>query len=545
MARILCEQERETLYEAVRVDDKLKQAMPGIRPLIIDLLRANFLISTITKRYQDELNHQVDDERERLQRTHPYRSLIKTWMRKRLAALRKRYCVQHREQLFTDLLQALEQMPREPVTDQSDIVSEVVQVDGHAAAGRRIDAFESSVVVLARADIHWRRTNELQEMRAIKHESEVFSYRLKRRIWRPRHWIIQEHNNHQGVVYHAVKHRTIEIHSSQWFWRLRWFWHLLVKLSSDLVFALLVSSIWQSSFGIRALFKTSSFQARYQCDVNTGRIVPKNSRTRSWIGNVRGIAKRIAKSRARFEAKPDRSFFGKNVSRLFNLAWNYLVRLPLGIVLVGIGYPILIIINIIVSFILVITFWIWVPILTIITYLFAVLVYDFLHRKHHSVGKPVPLPSIICRLLVRCLGRLIFCIIAIIVTPFLALLLALYAIVRWVWRRFVDITLFWLCIRFFGRVSAQDDHISRRIAGPGLASLHYDNIAPPVVSSGATRCPARSTNPNTPSCASILNSLVHSASRSTTNSRPFVIFVMTSVDSRIVSPNTNIYDRMF
>ena len=69
---------------------------------------------------------------------------------------------------------------------------------------------------------------------------------------------------------------------------------------------------------------------------------------------------------------------GKNVSRVFNYAECYLFRfLFVSVFLVLIGYPILIIFCSVVSTILVMTVWAWIPLILFLTYTFNIFIYQF------------------------------------------------------------------------------------------------------------------------------------------------------------------------
>jgi hypothetical protein len=74
-------------------------------------------------------------------------------------------------------------------------------------------------------------------------------------------------------------------------------------------------------------------------------------------------------SRNAFENSADTGFFGKNCARICNLIEVYFFRLIIvGIVIVLILMPILIILNTIISLILALTSWLWVPIFLILVY---------------------------------------------------------------------------------------------------------------------------------------------------------------------------------
>jgi hypothetical protein len=86
----------------------------------------------------------------------------------------------------------------------------------------------------------------------------------------------------------------------------------------------------------------------------------------------------VKKSRNHFEILPDRGLFGKKFSRVFNYIECYVFRLVfVGVIIDLICYPIAIIIISFISIILVISVWIWVPMVLIVNYLFNILIFQF------------------------------------------------------------------------------------------------------------------------------------------------------------------------
>jgi hypothetical protein len=86
----------------------------------------------------------------------------------------------------------------------------------------------------------------------------------------------------------------------------------------------------------------------------------------------------VSRSRAHFEALPDRGLFGKNFSRVFNYFECYVFRLAfVGVAITLILYPIAIIVSSLLMGFLIITVWAWIPIILLITYLFNVFLFQF------------------------------------------------------------------------------------------------------------------------------------------------------------------------
>lgn len=86
----------------------------------------------------------------------------------------------------------------------------------------------------------------------------------------------------------------------------------------------------------------------------------------------------LKKSRKAFEDLPDRGLLGKNFSRYINYIECYLFRFLLsGILGTLIIYPILIVVLSTLSIVLVLTVWMWIPIVMFICYLFNILIFEF------------------------------------------------------------------------------------------------------------------------------------------------------------------------
>jgi hypothetical protein len=75
-------------------------------------------------------------------------------------------------------------------------------------------------------------------------------------------------------------------------------------------------------------------------------------------------------SRDNFESQPDTGFFGKSFARLWNLVEVYVFRLLIGGILITLVlFPLAIVVNVILSVILALTSWAWIPVFLLIRYL--------------------------------------------------------------------------------------------------------------------------------------------------------------------------------
>lgn len=111
-------------------------------------------------------------------------------------------------------------------------------------------------------------------------------------------------------------------------------------------------------------------------DSGTGEI--RRDTTKTVLGSFNQVLEGVRKSRQTFERAPDLGLLGKNVSRIFNYAECYIFRfLLVGVILVLVGFPILIIVASVVTFIIVLTVWAWIPLVLLATYFFNIFIKQF------------------------------------------------------------------------------------------------------------------------------------------------------------------------
>lgn len=188
----------------------------------------------------------------------------------------------------------------------------------------------------------------------------------------------------------------------------------------------------------------------------------------------------IFKSRQAFEDAPDTGLLGKVVTRFFNLFWNYLFRGVVGTTLIMIGQPLLTFLNVPLSIVLLATPMLWAPILSLLAYLFCILIYDFM--KPRDTGFCCPAFPLLAGL-VQISGGLLQLLLFLIMACLLPVLNALFAFFRLVLNFFwccYDTFMFYTIVRRCARVPDSDSFAARRISGPGLANNFYYQISPAV-----------------------------------------------------------------
>lgn len=140
-------------------------------------------------------------------------------------------------------------------------------------------------------------------------------------------------------------------------------------------------------------------------------------------------------------------------------------------------YPILIVSLSTLCIILVITFWVWVPIIMIVCYIFNILVFQFESSSIPSgvIIRSVPLVSLVL-LLARCI---IISVTSVVTAFFLApLLSALYFVLLIIQRTLMAISdsVMLFLFKKLGRTPSKDSVIARKISGPGMSRSYFFSI---------------------------------------------------------------------
>jgi len=171
------------------------------------------------------------------------------------------------------------------------------------------------------------------------------------------------------------KSEDMQCDTGHHFWKLSLYKMRLYSWTRNSFFWL-VANAWVGPFGLRVIFSIDSFQVDQNIRYDTGII--DYTYQASLLNQFFTVLEGIKDSRASFESQPDTGFFGKNFSRIFNLIECYIFRfLIVGVIILLILYPIAIVVNSTISFVLAITSWLWVPLVEVVCYLFNILIYQF------------------------------------------------------------------------------------------------------------------------------------------------------------------------
>ncbi len=141
------------------------------------------------------------------------------------------------------------------------------------------------------------------------------------------------------------------------------------------------------------------------------------------------------------------------------------------------GYPILIVFCSVVSTILVVTVWAWIPLILVVTYIFNIIVYQFETAliPDRRVVRSIPIIGIIYSITKAIILTLLFTLNLILWVPFKALFLFLFCLIQRIFRMALD-KFFLILFRKVGRTPSRDTSIARKISGPGMSKEFYMSI---------------------------------------------------------------------
>mmetsp|Transcript_20266 Transcript_20266/g.34604 ORF Transcript_20266/g.34604 Transcript_20266/m.34604 type:complete len:606 (+) Transcript_20266:50-1867(+) len=291
------------------------------------------------------------------------------------------------------------------------------------------------------------------------------SFTLNTRIYRSSHWQIEKKHHHYSVE----KYRKTVIHTSHFMWRWKLYFVAVYSYTKNIMFGLLVA-LFAGPFSLRALFGCSEFYPDKIVDGNTGELKTNpNVKVRTVTSMLGGLWTGISDARRKFEDAPDNGLVGKGVTRLFNLFWWYICVGLIGTLFLGIVVPIGMLVLIVISFALLVTAVVWVPVCVTVAFVQAPVFIDFMAVEKPRAFMPLVV-LLVWDLTLRGIVQIVLSILAaFIFHPLLALFVVLFASIRAFFRYLWDKLMMLLILRPRGRVPASNSFFSRRVGGPGIS----------------------------------------------------------------------------
>ena len=166
------------------------------------------------------------------------------------------------------------------------------------------------------------------------------------------------------------------------------------------------------------------------------------------------------------------------MSRIFNYIECYVFRFLLaGVFIVLICYPILILIASSVTFALVVTFWAWMPVILLATYLFNIFIKQFesAYITNGCFARSFPIFSVI-GIFFGSLGIMLLTILNLIIwAPIKTFFTFLYCLLQQLFRRLLD-KIMMTIFKHLGRTPSRNTMIAKKISGPGMSKDFYMSI---------------------------------------------------------------------
>ncbi|KAH3757038.1 Mariner Mos1 transposase [Pelomyxa schiedti] len=437
---------REKILE---VSEKLEALYPHITQQLLqhlDCVRLIFHLSALHKEKRD--NHEQEVSR-RLKAEYPLFSRIPEWFARNLSAAMAQYDRIHEKEDFESTLKLLK--------DSNECKQQAFLIDKEAEF---IYTQQSAIAQeLARRVVPFK------------------FIRCTRVIWNPANWKIKEvPSDSLKKRYTIRKHTQVKIYTDKLFWRVRALFHRTGYWLLNTWYGIIVLNMWMGPLSLQSLFRIKKYPAGLDFDWSTGKLSPSKTELGTLASRVSAAWTSAFKSRSDFESAPDLGFLGKNVSRIFNAIWNYLIKGSLSTALIVTCQPPLTLLNLLLSTLLVPSAVLYVPVAVVVSHLYRIWLYD-----SNSITRTnwFPLIRYLWRIVVTGVLQSSSAILATLtIHPLTAALHSGYGLLRWLINETYDTLMYYTIVKHIARVPAANTFMARRIAGPGLSSSLFFQIAP-------------------------------------------------------------------
>ncbi|XP_005097291.1 uncharacterized protein LOC101859401 [Aplysia californica] len=463
----------DKVFTAVATNAELDVLQPGLGQVLVDQAKAVLVMVKAQASLQQKMEQHKDQLTAHLRKTHPIKSRISTWMEEQLCAFERDFARQH---LWTAHEAAIS-MCEEEQLHQS--------------------------VYFLRRDLNFIKEREAvlrKELGRVKIPTREFTFST--RIWLPKNWVITRLNflGRSEVIPTVIRAEepadtspkdldtcfTVQktkawVTSTRYpFWRWWNFLHRAWAWTWNVMFFFGIVIPWASPVSLRALVWPSSFVPDKQLSQRDGALYPReSSRTHTLLSRLRALWAHVRRSRADFEAAPDRGFLGKSLTRHFNRFWNFVVKGALGSTLVVLVFPVLCLGVSTLSLIAAVLSPVWVPVGTLLAHLLFFLIFDLDNPWPEKNRWFILFEAVIWNLLLQgCVQPLSALLVGVVACPVASLAVCLFGVVRSGLRLIWDAFMFHVIIKSRGRVPSSDGFVARRISGPGLASNYFFQIRP-------------------------------------------------------------------
>ncbi len=431
-------QEQEQRMQQTAVYDMIRTMLPEGADAAIDAMEIVAVLRRVTDAAEDARTAAIKAFEEKLKKEHTVMSRIYPWVQHKVDAFAKEYDSDHpRVSLLPDMLNGIESLTGQPARLFRD-----------------------------RAAIHT--SDAMTETRArLKAKRNPKEYMFMMPIFRKKLWTIEE----RQWGYQLITDKTYVVKANFVGWRFRVYWLLMLEMLTNGVYWAVETLLW-GKFGLRALYGFDRFSHSFTVNHHSGSLERTSPFHTTWAGRLLRLWANVRDDRERFEARPDRGFFGKSFSRVFNVLHNYVIKLGLGVPLIVVLHPVLTILNTIATAIVIVTSFIWGPVATIAIAVWSALIKDSFFTNTQELGF-LPLPRALIELiLIRGAAQCVISVVSIPVFYAIALGAVTGGIIQRGVRTAWDTAMFHVIIKPRANVPAFDTFVAVRTSGPGMAARH-------------------------------------------------------------------------
>ena len=337
-------------------------------------------------------------------------------------------------------------------------------------------------------------SSDISQKRKVKEKIKISAQKSYYKIYHypPYKKIVSKRNN--TTIYHLEKSKKITTESDFYFFRIYNLGLRLYNNSKNISFNMF-KYVYDGRYGIKGLLCKEEYFRDFSCDYKTGEVKKNFDKVLPLRKRFGDVLEGIRKSRDEFENTPDNGLFGKNIGRKFNKIECYFFRfVVVGLFFVlGLG-SLFSLFMILLCVFLGLSSIVWVFIGEILYAFFRFFLFDeiavrygnkynkknnidLVYSRFDLMKNPsmiFPIFTNIIELFILGFGQILHCFFLTVFYPFLALIISIYAFIRFGVRYTYDKVTFSLIIKPLAHVPTRDTNVARKIAGPGISkNLFY------------------------------------------------------------------------
>lgn len=446
-------QRLESLNECFRSDILLNQISPGYGDLLANQLSAAKITSDEDKKRHQLILSKSIVIREQISKQHPVLSQIEGWMAPRFNRQIEEYTKEVEVTMKNDIARRLAE---NGLQLELYLISESVKFEKEEGESYR------------------------SQLSSMKVPTKIIKFFF--RIWRSKNWTrdVDSDSARDAPIYHFHEYMTKEIPTDRIFWRLRVAIHRVKYFLNDGLYGVLVQNLMNGVLGLRAMSLTShSFYPLKTLNKETGEIhFDRDTLCPTYMGNLDATLTRYHMARDAFENAPDQGLLGKGITRPFFVIYKVLLCIA-SLLVIGVGQPILTILNLAASILVTVTSPVWAVLLSILCLVFNFLVVDMDYPSGRTFFY-FPIPAQALYVMFMGVGQVIFKFAQCVVFDFpMFILEGTFAYVRYGARKVLDAFMMSI-LQSRMKIPGVDSFWAKRIKGPGMSNSYFYQVEPEV-----------------------------------------------------------------